>query len=65
MKKAKNQFKVYDHRAQGYELFPLIDEKYRVNAQTLSSCKLIRIPKENFFHMLTEHPHENGKFRYI
>ncbi|MCX8526431.1 Crp/Fnr family transcriptional regulator [Chryseobacterium formosus] len=36
------------------ELLLFIDEKYPVNAETLSHCEVIKLPKENFFQLLAE-----------
>lgn len=38
------------------ELLLFINEKYPVNAITLTPCKIITIPKANFFKLLDEHP---------
>ncbi|MCU7613502.1 Crp/Fnr family transcriptional regulator [Chryseobacterium sp. GMJ5] len=38
------------------ELLLFIDEKYPVNAVTLSETKLLRIPKINFFRLINENP---------
>lgn len=38
------------------ELLLFIDEKYPVNAETLSACEVFKIPKDNFFQMLASHP---------
>jgi CRP-like cAMP-binding protein len=37
-------------------LLLFIDEKYPVNAETLSPCEVFKIPKDNFFQMLANHP---------
>lgn len=36
------------------ELLLFIDEKYPVNAETLSPCEILKITKANFFKLLTE-----------
>lgn len=38
------------------ELLLFITEKYPVNAETLTSCEIIKITKENFFKLLADHP---------
>lgn len=38
------------------ELLLFITEKYPVNALTLTPCKIITIPKDNFFKLLDDHP---------
>lgn len=38
------------------ELLLFIEEKYPVNAETLSSCEIIKLPKDKFFELLAKHP---------
>lgn len=38
------------------ELMLFISDKYPVNAETLSPCEILKIPKENLFKLLDEHP---------
>jgi CRP-like cAMP-binding protein len=38
------------------ELLLFIDEKYPVNAETLTSCDILKVSKEDFFKLLDEHP---------
>ena len=38
------------------ELLLFSEEKYPMNAETLNECKIIKIPKKNFFALLADHP---------
>ncbi|WBX97845.1 Crp/Fnr family transcriptional regulator [Chryseobacterium gambrini] len=38
------------------ELLLFIEEKYPVNAETLSTCEIIKITKDKFFELLAKHP---------
>lgn len=38
------------------ELLLFITEKYPVNAETLTSCEIVKITKDNFFKLLADHP---------
>ena len=39
------------------ELLLFVDEKYPVNAVTISDCTIMKVPKAEFIQMLDEHPH--------